>query len=119
MNGILASVRQLAPPVGPVAAEPVPLVRAWWASAVSFAVVVLAATWGPMPGDPTWWMVVEVVLVAVLGVGGALMAAWVAESARRRGRDLAMVALFLAGFLFLQASLRLVGTLGRFYGWDA
>ena len=29
------------------------------------------------------------------------------------------VAIFLAGFLLLQACLRLVGTLGRFYGWDA
>lgn len=118
MNGIRSSLRRPAPPTGP-APEPVPLAHAWWASGVSFSAVVLAAMWGPTPGDPTWWMVVEVCLVAVLGVGGALVSAWVAESARRHGRDLALVVLFLAGFLLLQASLRIVGTLGRFYGWDA
>lgn len=95
------------------------LARSWAAAAVSFAVVVLAALWGPTPGDPTWWMVAELMLVAILGLGGALASAWFGEVARRRGRDLALVALFVAGFLVLQASLRLVGTLGRFYGWDA
>lgn len=119
MNGMLSSLRLVAPVAGPVTEEPAPLVRAWWAAAVSFAVVVLAAVWGPTPGDPTWWMVAEFVLVAIFGVGGALVAAWTAESARRHGRDLALVVLFLAGFLLLQACLRLVGTLGRFYGWDA
>jgi len=118
MNGIRSPLRLVAPAVGPVTEEPVPLVRAWWASAISFLVVVLAAMWGPTPGDPTWWMVAEFVLVAVFGVGGALLAALSAESARRRGRDLALVALFVAGFLLLQALLRLVGTLGRFYGWE-
>lgn len=118
MNGIRWSVQQASVAAGPVAAEPVRLAPAWWASAVSFLVVVAAAVWGPTPGDPTWWMVAELALVAVFGLGGALTAAWFAESARRRGRDLALVALFVAGFLLLQASLRLVGTLGRFYGWE-
>ena len=117
MNGI--RVQQTSPATGPADAEPAGLARAWWAAAVSFLVVVAAAVWGPTPGDPTWWMVLELALVAVLGLGGALTSAWLAESARRRGRDLALVALFVAGFLLLQASLRLVGTLGRFYGWDA
>lgn len=119
MNGMRSSLRLVAPLAGPVPEEPAPLARAWWAAAVSFVVVVLAAVWGPVPGDPTWWMVAEFVIVALLGVGGALVSAWVAESARRHGRDLALVVLFLAGFLLLQACLRLVGTLGRFYGWDA
>ncbi len=118
MNAIRSSVRHLAPPTT-AAGEPASLARAWWASAVAFTVVVVAAVWGPTPGDPTWWMVLEFVIVATLGVGGALTAVFFAESARRHGRDLALVALFLAGFLLLQACLRLVGTLGRFYGWDA
>lgn len=119
MNSIRWSVQQVPPSVGPVASETVRLTQAWFAAAVSFVVVVAAAVWGPTPGDPTWWMVVELALVAVFGLGGAVTAAWFAEGARRRGRDLALVALFLAAFLALQASLRLVGTLGRFYGWDA
>jgi hypothetical protein len=119
MNGTHPSLRLGAPVSGPIAEDPAPLVRAWSAAAVSFVVVVLAAVWGPTPGDPTWWMVAEFVLVAIFGVGGALVAAWSAESARRHGRDLGLVVLFLAGFLLLQACLRLVGTLGRFYGWDA
>lgn len=119
MTGLHSSLHPVAPAAGPVPEERAPLVRAWRAAAVSFVVVVLAAVWGPTPGDPTWWMVAEFVLVTVFGVGGALVAAWSAESARRHGRDLALVALFLAGFLLLQACLRLVGTLGRFYGWDA
>ena len=118
MNGTRSSVRLVAPVTGPVAEKQPSLARSWWAAAVSFMVVVLAAVWGPTPGDPTWWMVAEFVLVTVLGVGGALVAAWYAESARRHGRDLALVAIFLAGFLLLQACLRLVGTLGRFYGWE-
>jgi len=119
MNGMRSSLRLVAPVTGPLTEEPVPLVRAWAAAAVSFVAVVLAAGWGPTPGDPTWWMVAELGFVAIFGVGGALVAAWRAESARRHGRDLAIVVLFLAGFLLLQACLRLVGTLGRFYGWDA
>ncbi|HEX4976520.1 MAG TPA: hypothetical protein VFV40_01525 [Nocardioides sp.] len=118
MNGTRWSVRQPAGPVAPGTPEPARLGPAWRAAALSFVVVVAAAVWGPTPGDPTWWMVAELVLVAVLGLGGAVTAAWFAELARRRGRDLALVALFVAGFLGLQASLRLVGTLGRFYGWD-
>lgn len=121
MHGSSWSVR-LAPPATRAAQSSTTstgLGRAWAAAAVSFTVVVLAALWGPTPGDPTWWMVAEMVLVAVLGLGGALASAWFGEVARRRGRDLALVALFVAGFLVLQASLRLVGTLGRFYGWDA
>lgn len=121
MHGSSWSVRLAPPATGaePSATTSVGLGRAWAAAAVSFVVVVLAALWGPTPGDPTWWMVAELVLVAVLGLGGALASAWFGEVARRRGRDLALVALFVAGFLALQASLRLVGTLGRFYGWDA
>ena len=120
MNGTRWSVRHAVPPAAPsTPAGPARLTRAWGAAALSFVVVVAAAVWGPTPGDPTWWMVAELALVAVLGLGAALASAWLAESARRRGRDLALVVLFLAGFLVLQASLRLVGTLGRFYGWDA
>lgn len=119
MHGMRLSPRLVAPVTGPVTEEQAPLVRAWWAAAVSFVVVVLAAVWGPTPGDPTWWMVAELIIVALFGVGGAVVSAWYAESARRHGRDLGLVVLFLAGFLLLQACLRLVGTLGRFYGWDA
>ena len=118
MNGFQMSMRHPAP-VRSDAVGQVRLSRSWWASAVSFLVVFLAALWGPKPGDPTWWVAIEVVLVAVLGIGGAVAAAWFAESARRRGSDLAMVALFIAGFLLLQSSLRLVATFSRFYGWEA
>ena len=118
MNLTPASTAPWHPAASPRAAAR-ELRRAWTAAAVSFTVVVLAALWGPTPGDPTWWMAVELALVAVLGLGGALAAAGFAEVARRRGRDLALVLLFVAGFLVLQASLRLVGTVGRFYGWDA
>jgi hypothetical protein len=118
MNGVPMPLRDGAT-VSPHAAGQIRLSRAWWAAAVSFLVVFVAALWGPMPGDPTWWVAAEVVVVALLGIGGAVAAAWFAESARRRGSDLALIALFVAGLMLLYSSLRLVATFSRFYGWEA
>jgi hypothetical protein len=91
------------------------MVRSWWAVAVAFVVTVASALWGP--GDSAVWLVAQLLVILVLGLGAAVAAALLAARAMRLGRTSAVVPLFVAVFLVLQGLLRVAGTLGRFYGW--
>lgn len=93
------------------------LVRAWLACAVALAVALAAALWGPRPGDSVSWLVAQLTVIVALGIGGSVAAVWFSVKALRFGRGLAAVSLILASFLVLQSLLRVLGTLGRFYGW--
>jgi hypothetical protein len=93
------------------------LVRAWWAVAVAAAVTLAAALRGPEPGDPAVWLVGQLVVIVVLGIGAGAVGVRLSATAMRHGRTWAVVPLFIAAFLVLQATLRVAGTLGRFYGW--
>jgi hypothetical protein len=93
------------------------MVRSWWAVAVALAVTLVAALWGPVPGDTAVWLVAQLLVIVVLGLGAAVTAVLLAARAMRLGRTFAVVPLFVAVFLVLQGLLRVAGTLGRFYGW--
>ena len=93
------------------------LLRAWLSTAVALAVVLGAAIWGPRPGDPVIWLVAQLVVIVVLGLGGAVAAVWYGARALRAGRNWALVPMVIGVFLVLQALLRVVGTLGRYYHW--
>jgi hypothetical protein len=93
------------------------MVRSWWAVAVALAVTLAAALWGPGPGDTAVWLVAQLLVIVVLGLGAAVTAVLLAARAMRLGRTFAVVPLFVAVFLVLQCLLRVAGTLGRFYGW--
>jgi hypothetical protein len=93
------------------------MVRSWWAVAVAFVVTLVTALWGPGPGDSAVWLVAQLLVILVLGLGAAVAAALLAARAMRLGRTSAVVPLFVAVFLVLQGLLRVAGTLGRFNGW--
>jgi hypothetical protein len=111
------SGRQVAGPEESRAAATRMMVRSWWAVAVAFAVTVAAALSGPGPGDTAVWLVAQLLVIVVLGLGAAVTAVLLAARAMRLGRSSAVVPLFIAVFLVLQCLLRVAGTLGRFYGW--
>jgi hypothetical protein len=92
-------------------------VRAWLASAVAFAVALAAAIWGPRPGDSVIWLVSQLTVIVAFGLGGSVAAVWFSVKALRLGRYWAAASLIVASFLALQSLLRVLGTLGRFYGW--
>lgn len=93
------------------------LVRAWLAAAIAFAVALAAAIWGPRPGDSVIWLVAQLTVIVALGLGGSAAALWFSVKALRWGRYWAAASLIVATFLVLQSLLRVLGTLGRFYGW--
>lgn len=111
------SGRYRPPAQGPREAGKRELRRAWLSTAVALAVVMGAAIWGPKPGDSVFWLVAQLVVIVVLGLGAAVAAVWFGARALRAGRNLALVPMVIGVFLVLQALLRVVGTLGRYYHW--
>jgi hypothetical protein len=106
------------PPAG-VAGVDLDLARAWRCVTLSFLTVLLAVVWGPGPGDPYAWVVAELAVVAVVGVGAAIAATWFGYLTYRAGRGAGLVPVLIGSFLVLQALLRLVGTIARYQGWAA